>query len=266
MASIRLLSRSRRAIRGASAILLSIAFSTAASSCGTGGGAAGASLRLEFAYGDDEYADWPNVYAAWIEGEGGFYQNILVCEKLITDMAPPSTVLTNTAIPHWSTVVYGESDPDEVEAVTAATVARQDFSISATLKAGCPRRFTVYFETDQSFDGNAWFSDQPALIYAAEVDLDASSGATLPFELIGWVPNEATGLGSFTMGSIQSELRYITNAKDGSDFGAANPDESATRAVGSLSVTVTEIVPVTSPGTPSGGPDAPPDGTTGATS
>jgi hypothetical protein len=195
----------------------------------------GSTIELSFAYGS---AANNNVYVAWIADEGGaFVQNLFVCRRLMDES------LTNTALPHWRTAVLPGSSRTEVDAVTQATKAKQDFTVRAALKSGCPRRFTVYYETDQSFDGNDWFAgDQPALVYGADIDLDAIGTGSVALSPLGWAPNEGTvnpGWGSFNLGEIQSEMRYITNHRlQAGGFGAADPERSATGAVESISARI----------------------------
>jgi hypothetical protein len=195
---------------------------------GPGSEEAGAvSLRLDFRVGEVSApgASANNIYVAWIEDDSGFIQNLVVCERLIKD--PP--VLTGTALPYWNVNVRPLSDPAELDAVTGATIRNQDFSLDARpLKDPSRRRFTAYFETDGSFDGNDWFTDQPAILYSAEVDL---SRAANDYELhpVAWTRNEnAVGRtpGDPTdngLGSRNAELRYITDRKP---FGTPDPNSA----------------------------------------
>jgi hypothetical protein len=249
------------AFRAILAASFALAFFNACGDGAPSGG--GAAVELSFIYGESDYSSSNNIYAIWIEGDG-FIQNLFVCERLVNGFH-----LTNTALPHWKRGVYPRSDAAEVDAVTQATKARVPFTVSATLKANCPRQFTVYYETDQSFDSNDWFNDQPALVYAADIDLDNLGNGTFALAPIGWAANEGTDDpnwgGPFMVGDIQSEMRYITHARtESSGFGAENHAESSTRAIGGIVLTVTAVPPL---GTESGGPssgDGETDGTAGA--
>jgi hypothetical protein len=97
------------------------------------------------------------------------------------------------------------------------------------LAKGFPSRFTAYFEIDRSFDGNDWWTDQPAVVYAADVDLSGGQ-ATRTFALSarGW--------------SINNDDQGGANGGNGTAFGAAyaaGSAEDATNMVGSLSLTAT---------------------------
>ena len=172
---------------------------------------------------------YKNIYVVWIENESSTYiQNIYVCKKLIDGG------LTGIALPYWKLNKY----PVSVDAVSSATKANTDFTVSVNLRDTTIRRFTVYFETDRSYDPNDWFSDQPAILYAADIDID---NLATEYELtpIGWTPNDNTAnvIANTPAGVLQREMRYITNLKDGTSFGAAD-SRSATRMVKKITVTV----------------------------
>ena len=181
-------------------------------------------IVVNFEYGVDlspiEYKD---IYVIWIEDmASGFLQNINVCQKIITGG------LTGTVLPYWKINKYPVSLGSEVDAVTSATIANSNFSLSAVLKDNSVRKFVLYFEIDRAFEPNDWFSDQPALLYSANINLDESPSV---YELLpaGWTPNEETQniIQNTPMGKLQNEMRYITNLKTGSSFGAAD-SQSAT--------------------------------------
>lgn len=216
-------------IIGNSILLIGLLFNF--SSCG---GSSETSIKpvvtVNFQYGESlSPTAYKNIYVIWIENkEESYLQNIFICNKLINGG------LTGTALPYWKLNKY----PASVDAVSSATKANQDFSVSAELSDITIRKFTVYFEVDRSFDPNDWFSDQPALLYEAEIDLD--SGVT-EYEMtpVGWTPNEKTAnvIPGTPIGVLQREMRYITNLKDGTSFGAVD-SRSATRMVKKISVTV----------------------------
>lgn len=200
-------------------------------------------VTVNFTYGEDNNSSWPNIYAIWLEKEDGtLIQNLYVCNRLINGS------LTNTALPFWNKNRY---DAAEVDGVSGATKAKQNFSVSGYLKDSDIGKFRICFESDHSFDGNDWFSDQPALLYSALVDRSAlASPYTLEFE--AWTPNEGT------QGSLKAEikdivvgvkqtlgkLKHITHLRDTDEdnpdkpFGAADPDRSSTRIVGGITATV----------------------------
>jgi len=191
-------------------------------------------ITVNFKYGESlSPKAYKNIYVIWIENQSSSYlQNMVVCNKLIDGG------LTGTALPYWKNNKLPISSKTEVDAVTSATKANTDFSVSVELKDTTIRKFKVYFEIDRSFEPNDWFSDQPAILYVADIDLD--SGITeYEMSLAGWTPNENTAniITDTPSGALQSEIRYITNLKDGTTFGSADP-RSSTRMVKKISVTV----------------------------
>jgi len=191
-------------------------------------------INVNFEYGVNlapiEYKD---IYVIWIEDvASGFLQNINVCQKLI------SGGLAGTVLPYWKINKYPVSSGSEVDAVSSATIANSNFSVSAVLKDNTVRKFVLYFEIDRAYEPNDWFSDQPALLYSANINLDESPSV---YELLpaGWTPNEETQniIQNTPMGKLQNEMRYITNLKNGSSFGAAD-SQSATKMVKKISATV----------------------------
>jgi hypothetical protein len=221
-------------MNGSMKALISVCAALALASCDDPGNGSASkdegavSLTLDFQVGTVTSAS--NIYAAWIEDDSDFIQNLVVCERLVTTRE--NLKLTGTALPYWNVNKRPLSDPAEVDAVTSATIQNQDFSLEARpLKDPSRRRFTVYFETDGSFDGNDWFTDQPAILYAAEVDL---SQAANDYELhpVAWTRNENdvnrtpgdpkdNGLGS-----LNTDLRYIADKKP---FGTADPNSALSK-------------------------------------
>lgn len=191
-------------------------------------------LTVSFQYGESlSPTAYKNIYVIWIENKDSlFLQNLFVCKKLM------SGGLTGTVLPYWKLNKYQISLKSEVDAVTSATNANCDFSVKAKLKDNDIRKFTVYFETDRSYEPNDWFADQPALLYSAEIDLDNDK---TEYELVpfGWTPNENTEniIPGTPTGKVQKEMRYITNLKSGSSFGSADT-RSATRMVRNLTVKI----------------------------
>ena len=131
-------------------------------------------IKLEFKKGSAGGA--AAIYVAWLEKPSdNFLQNLTICRKL----RGIGGTLTNTALPFWKINRYPHSDAAEVDAVTGVTKTT-DFTITRVLKDPNQKKFTCYFELDHSFDRNDWFhentpgkdDDQPAIIYAVDIDLD----------------------------------------------------------------------------------------------
>jgi hypothetical protein len=184
-------------------------------------------LEISFDYGTDlSPTAYKNIYVVWIQNtDQSFFQNLKICQKLITGG------LTGTALPYWKTKIYPNSQTTEVDAVTSATIGNSNFTITSVIKNTDIRQFTVYLETDRSFDPNDWFGDQPALLYSANIDLESN---VTEYELTpcGWTPNENTQniIINTPKGELQNDLRYITNHKNGTAFGG-NDSRSATSMV-----------------------------------
>jgi hypothetical protein len=212
--------------------------------CGssTGGGlsspaAEDVTITVTFEHGDKD-ASYANIYTAWIQNsDASFVQNLAVCAHV------KAQDLTGTLLPFWETNVRPHSSSAELDAVTSATKAKTDFTVSAVLKDSSIRKFTLYFETDRSGDSNDWFTgtygnDQPALLYSADIDLD-NGADSYALSVAGWTPNENTiaAVTGTVSGVLQSEMRYITNFKDGTSFGGTD-DRAATRMVKKITVRV----------------------------
>lgn len=194
-------------------------------------------INVNFEYGINlSPTEYKNIYVIWIEDNASdFIQNINVCQKLITGG------ITGTVLPYWKINKYPVSSSSEIDAVSSATIANSNFSVSAVLKDSTVREFVLYFEIDRAYEPNDWFLDQPALLYSANINLDESPSE---YELLpaGWTPNEETQniIQNTPMGKLQNEMRYITNLKTGSSFGAAD-SQSATKMVKKITATVTRI-------------------------
>ena len=201
-------------------------------------------LQLDFAYGTDGSSASPNIYVAWVEDmDGNVIQNLVVCNRVLGI----GKTLTNTALPFWKTFRYNAAQV-ALDAVTGATIPKMDFSVSRTFKSATITKFKVCFETDRSFDKNDWFTDQPALLYSAIVDLTKAQ-TSYPLTLEAWTPNEGTKdtliayLGSLGVGVRQTILGFITDKNDGSvppvyKFGALDTAQSATCFVKSITLTI----------------------------
>jgi hypothetical protein len=193
-------------------------------------------LQLQYTHGNSLYN---NIYVIWLESDdGSFLQNLKVCERLVNGYS-----LTNTALPYWKIHKLPVSDATEVSAVTGATLRNQNFSFTAQLRTGAPKKFRIFFETDRSFDANDWFTDQPAQLYSALIDLDSST-TVYDLSFYGWTPNEGTQniIAGTPSGILQNELRYITNLKDAlGGFGSVDTANSATNMVNKITLTVTAL-------------------------
>jgi hypothetical protein len=196
-------------------------------------------ITVNFEFGEHfSTTVWSNIYVTWMENTSSdFIQNISICQKLV------SGGLTGIALPYWKINKYPQSESSEVDAVTSATIANADFSVTAVLKDPEIRNFVLYFEVDRSYEPNDWFSDQPALLYAANINLDDEISE---YELspVGWTPNAETEnkIANTPSGQLQSEMKYITNFKDGSSFGDAD-ERTSTRMVKKITALVKSSVP-----------------------
>jgi hypothetical protein len=210
-----------------------------------------AKFKLEYKFGTYS-GSRNNIYVIWAENPAeGFYYPIYVCARLVN---VPYT-LTGTALPYWKLNIYSNMVKTEVDAVTSATKQKQDFSVSFGIPDTTPHQFTVYFETDVSNTGtensNDWFTDQPAVLYKADIDLsNLQTGYDLQF--VGWTPNAyniSYGTNIYSImpalkeGTLESETRYITNKRDSTSttsldiFGALDyAHAQSTQLVGSIRV------------------------------
>lgn len=193
-------------------------------------------ITFSFVFDFGTYSgSYKNVYTIWAENsDEGFYYPIYICNRL----QGIGGALTGTALPYWKINKYPHMKDAEIDAVTGATQQNTNFTVSFNLPVDAPRQFTVYFETDVSYNPNDWFTDQPAILYSSVVDMDnLQDNYSLSFK--GWTANEKTAgvIPGADIGMLQAELRYITNLKDGSGFGAAD-SRSETDLVDSANVAV----------------------------
>jgi len=192
-----------------------------------------ATITVNFEYGEDAPSGLKNIYVIWIEDTtSGFLQNIFICQKLITGG------LTGTALPYWKKNKYPDSSSSEIDAVTSATQANTDFTVSAILKDSTVKNFTLYLEMDRYAEPNDWFTDQPALLYSVNINIDDDI-SEYEFSPTGWTPHEAVAnvIPNTPFGKLQIEMRYITNHKNGESFGDTD-ERSATRMVKKLTATI----------------------------
>jgi hypothetical protein len=262
----------RNEMRKTAAIVALVVSLAALSSCsiGTKGDNPAYELRLNFQKGAG--ATGNIIYVAWLADSGkDFVRYFYTCERLdyaaFKGSSDYSNIKSRATCPYWRKNLYETALDDGVDVMSGATMRDQDFMASATVPAGSPSRFTVYFEYDRSRDPNYWWTDQPSILYAADVNLDeVASSKTYGLTARGWSRNagpssygaddggnankgdldfpNATGVGE-----LVTEMRYITNREGtgGALFGAAygnatNTNGSAcdaTTMVGSLNVTIT---------------------------
>jgi hypothetical protein len=189
-------------------------------------------LTISYEFGKElTPTGYTNIYVIWLESVASFIQNLKVCQSLVKGG------LTNTALPFWNMNKRSKSSVSEINAVTSATQKNCNFSITATLQDTL-KKFTVFVETDRSFESNDWFKDQPAVLYSADINLnDTTSVYTL--NPVGWTPNEGTEnvIPNTPKGVLQKEMRYITNKKSESSFGDTD-SRSLTSMVKSIKVSI----------------------------
>lgn len=195
-------------------------------------------IEVIYEYGENgPSSSYKNIYVVWVENKSSnFIQNLLICQKLIKGG------LTNTALPFWKLNTYPSSSSTEVDAVTSATIANQNVTTSSVLKDSTVREFEVFFEIDRSFEPNDWFSDQPALLYSASINLDNLQNE-YQLQLTGWTPNEGTQnkIPNTPSGELQNEIRYITQLKNGDGFGDFD-DRASSKMVKSITAKITAPV------------------------
>jgi hypothetical protein len=203
---------------------------TADSESETGNGGDVEQLTVHYEAGDAQGGDV--IYVMWIENAAKtFVQNLFICEKLLNGK------LTGIALPFWS---LNRKNSSEIDGLSGAT-RLPEVSITSDIPAEASAQFTVYVELDHSWDDNDWFGDQPALLYAADIDL-TTSRTEYTLTPLGWTPESRTtfqtmaGSPSYEAGELCTEMRYITHSQDGNDFGDPDADRSATNMVQTLTV------------------------------
>jgi hypothetical protein len=169
------------------------------------------------------------VYTMWLENsEHTFIQNLFICNKIY------NKTLTGTALPYWTINKRPYSD---IDGLSGATI-HPEFSITRLVEKEATSEFTVYVEIDHSWDRNDWFNDQPALLYAAAINLN-SAQKQYSLVPVGWTAaahNSTTSVPAppvTTEGKLNKEMKYITHHADGIGFGTAD-DRTSTKMVQSL--------------------------------
>lgn len=198
-------------------------------------------VRVNFTDGIEHSDPYQKIYTIWLANPSeDFYRNIFICNKIkVQAQSGTGAGLTGTALPYWQHNLFHRFSDTEIDDVSSATIFNGDFTESITLEPSAPRQFTVYFEVDHSYDKNDWFVDQPAVLFAVDVDLDDPQ-TTYTMKYIGWTPNENTvdDVDGSVFGVLNTVLEYILKKKDPSGgFGDDEP-YPATDLVGELTVTI----------------------------
>jgi hypothetical protein len=219
--------------------------------------------KIDLDYKIGVTTSYKNIYVAWIEDQNkSFCRYIYICERLdyatFTGTSGFDNIKQKAACPYWRKSLYETPYDDAVDAISGPTKGNTDFSASITLPKGSPKKFTVYFEIDRSFDNNDWWTDQPAILYSADIDIDSiTTSGQYTLTARGWSRNAGGGSGgnenkytgnpvSSGVGELQTELRYISNtaASNGTAFGPAYGATSANNAMNmtkSITLTVTKL-------------------------
>ncbi|MBN2530738.1 MAG: hypothetical protein JXR76_30400 [Deltaproteobacteria bacterium] len=173
------------------------------------------------------------VYVIWVENKAGtFIQNLYICNRLLNGY------LTGDALPYWALSKKANST---IDGLSGATILPR-FSISRTLSSEAGQQFTVFAEVDHSFDSNDWFNNQPAILFAADVDLNnpKASYTLLP---VGWTKGKQNsyqsvdGAPTSANGELNTELRYLTHHAEDGGFGLEDT-RSAMQVIDSLTVSI----------------------------
>lgn len=199
-------------------------------------GASGPALEIGFQKGESH--NHP-LMAIWIEDlQGNFIQTLYVAKSIGTGVFEhgkasqgkwqPGEIKRPAALPVWGHKRGIQTDdgfflPDNskpiADAYTGATPAG-DFNMLVHLDNADLKEFNVYFEINQSWDWNEYWtnnkfpddadyktSSQPSLVYKTTVNLESDQD-TYPMDLIGH------GHYSGKNGDINKDLSTITTAKN----------------------------------------------------
>jgi len=203
-------------------------------------------IKVNYVYGTKPPDAGDNIYVIWLKDNATSYtQQLFTCQNLNADVYG-SGGLSGTALPYWTTKIQPGLIKADVDAVTSATIRKANFSVERSILDTTKRKFTVYFEHDQSWDKNDWFTaNQPAALYAVDIDLD-NLQTSYNLQLIGWTASEDTissgnmqfSITGLAVGSFVNEIRYMTKTKSGTGFGADDSKDTAVKAVSSITVTI----------------------------
>ena len=179
------------------------------------------------------------IYAIWLEDlQGNYLETVFISKSMSTSVFQygsktgetwqPDIVRRPEALPRWShqrgikaedgLYIPLTSAPD-LDGVTGATIANNGIVKTGTTRS--VSRVKLFFEINQSFDWNTYYSKerfpqdpiysgsgsvgQPALVYSAEIDL-AKKGYSL-LNLVGHSHHSGKN------GKLFSDLTQITTAK-----------------------------------------------------
>lgn len=203
-------------------------------------------IKIDYKYGTKPTDAGSNIYVIWLKDQATSYtQQLFTCQKLNNNVYG-SGGLSGTALPYWSKAIQPGLKRVDVDAVTSATIKMADFTVERSILDTTKRKFTVYLEHDQSWDKNDWFAkNQPAALYAVDIDLD-NLQTSYSLQLIGWTASEDTlsagnmqfSIASLVVGTFINDIRYMTMTKSGSDFGVADTNDTAVKAVTSIKASI----------------------------
>ena len=247
-------------------------------------------IRLSFGFDETNATSFNNIYVIWLEGSNGHIQHVYVCDRLLHYFIKNGNVTYITdyesALPFWHVNYYDKYcdasntasyDPGilaDVDAVTGATNANEDFTVTTTIDDSLGDHFTIYFELDESFEFNNAFPgkpynmhDQPAVLFKKEIDLNNIDPNGYTLDPVGFTPmydsypdfipvtDDAAAYNSstesfFQTGTLIEKLSYITRSQiedESGDtiFGTVDLTNSALRAVDHEYDAVNDIVEFT---------------------
>ncbi len=213
-----------------------------------------------------------NVYTIWLENKvTGQIQNLFTCRRAINTGA-----LSNAAnvLAYWRDRIFDNDGNRVVDVVTGPTWSRTDFLLTdgmtiaddendadsdpsyleMTVNESMGDQFILYFEMDESWETNDWFTnrntyDQPSALYAVAIDLTNTATTEYTLKPVGWTTmydsTEIPGLGSLDASTYISEIRYFTHHKiDNGDgtygFGGEDSANSSLRCIGPITATISD--------------------------
>ncbi len=136
-------------------------------------------------------------------------------KKTVMEAALPSADIdaVTSATPNLPASNSGNEVKKQIAVPIGSNVSRGrgGFTVTKSLPDGL-RKFTVYFEIEHSYDANIYFTDQPAVLYKAIIDLDAfPASGEVEFEFAGWTPYSTVIIDSVSRpaGVLQTDAKYI---------------------------------------------------------
>jgi len=162
----------------------------------------GTGVSIEFTRGNE--FNYP-LMAIWVEDEkGNFMQTLYVAESIgkgtfrhgdtSTGKWLPGPVLRPAALPYWShrrgiknsSGLYLPDSENPIPDAYTGPTPTGDFVLNSKIEDKNLRKFSVYFEINQTWDWNEYWTNnkypedsdyktscQPALVYKADVNLDS---------------------------------------------------------------------------------------------